>query len=317
MGIYDREYYRDSTRGSGWFSGVAPACKAILIINVVVFLILWLDREGGLLRWLYLTTPDLFQRGQIWRLVTAAFVHVDPWHLILNLLFLWIVGRDMESLHGPRDFTAMYLTAGVVGNLCWAVFTRFVMGTEGAVYGASGAVWGAVVLYTLYYPTREILLFGILPLPMWLLATLYLGLDLLHLWQQLQGRQTAPIAFAAHLGGAGYGALFKIYDLRWSRLIAAISRSRRPKFRVVRPEKYEADRDFAIGGGLAKSVSASPASRPSPTVLQSQTEEVLEARLDEILAKIAREGRASLTEEEHRVLQEASQRARAKRSDRF
>ena len=37
MGIYDREYYRDETRGSGFFSGAAPAVKALIFLNLVVF----------------------------------------------------------------------------------------------------------------------------------------------------------------------------------------------------------------------------------------------------------------------------------------
>ena len=37
MGIYDREYYRDGTQGSGWFSGMAPACRMIVVANVAAF----------------------------------------------------------------------------------------------------------------------------------------------------------------------------------------------------------------------------------------------------------------------------------------
>ena len=51
MGIYDREYYRGETRGSGWFSGMAPACKTIILINVVVFVLQMLsDPENSIVR---------------------------------------------------------------------------------------------------------------------------------------------------------------------------------------------------------------------------------------------------------------------------
>ena len=46
MGIYDREYYRGETRGSGWFSGLAPACKTIILINVVVFVLQMMEHAG-------------------------------------------------------------------------------------------------------------------------------------------------------------------------------------------------------------------------------------------------------------------------------
>lgn len=316
MGIHDREYYRDSTRGSGWLSGAAPGCKILIVINVVVFLITVLDSSRRFQDWMVLSSESLFQYGQVWRLLTAAFMHADGWHIAMNMLFLWIVGRDMEALYGRREFLAMYITAAIVGNLTWAIVNSTVGSGTGAELGASGAVWAVVMLYTLYYPNREILLFGILPMPMWLLATLYLGFDLISLLQQTQGGRTASIAFAAHLGGAAYGALYKVFDLRWSRL-AALAGPRRPTFRVVRPEVLPTEVDYTLSSTSSKSVTASPASRPSPTVLQAQTEEHLEARVDEILAKIAQNGPGSLTDEEQRILQEASRRAKAKRGERL
>lgn len=316
MGIHDREYYRDSTRGSGWLTGVAPVCKALILINAAVFLLTVLDSSGQLRSWLWLTTDDLLRHGQVWRLITAGFLHHDGWHIAMNMLMLWIVGRDMESIHGSRDFLAMYLTAAVVGNLCW-VGINLGIGGDPTVpeYGASGAVWGVTALYTLYYPNREILLFFFLPVPMWLLAVLYIGQDFIGLIQQVQGRATAPIAFAAHLGGAAYGALYKIHDLRWSRLIGLFGR-RRPQFRVVRGDSREPTREFPMTPAPAKTAAASGGARSGPTLLQTQSEESLDERVDEILAKIARDGRGSVTEEEHRILQEASRRAKARRSER-
>ncbi|MFO0960304.1 MAG: rhomboid family intramembrane serine protease [Isosphaeraceae bacterium] len=315
MGIHDRDYYRDATRGSGWLAGVAPACKALILVNAAVFLLVVLDSSGQVKGWLQLTTEDLVRRGQIWRLMTAAFVHHDGWHIVINMLMLWFFGRDMESIYGWRDFLAMYLSAAVVGNLVWAGINLGVGDPSVAEYGASGAVLGVTALYTLYYPNREVLLFFFLPVPMWLLAVLYLGQDLVGLIQQVQGRSTAPVAFAAHLGGAGYGALYKLYDLRWSRLLGLMNPGR-PRFRVVRADSVDPTREYPITPSPAKSVTASGASRSGPAVLQAQSEESLEERVDEILAKIARDGRGSVTEEEHRILQEASRRAQARRGER-
>ena len=62
---------------------------------------------------------------------------------------------------------------------------------------------------------------------------------------------------------------------------------------------------------------ARPAAASKPSTTAVLPEEQLDARLDEVLAKIAREGRAGLTDDENRILQEASQRARNRRSDRI
>jgi membrane associated rhomboid family serine protease len=307
MGIYDREYYRGETGGSGWFTGLAPVCKTIIVINAAVFLIEHLIHlERGDIDTYFAASPESTLRHfHIWQLLTATFFHISIWHLIGNMWFLWIVGREMEALHGSRDFLIFYLSAAIFSTLGWVVIDS-VSGNAHYMIGASGAVMAVVILYTLYYPRREILLV-IIPMPMWLLATIYLAYPLLPV---LSGGAT-QVAVESHLAGAAYGFLFKQFDLRWSRLFSG--RAFRPKLRIFTPVPREASRTRAPNpsrssasvGGSSKSGSASVIS-----------EEQLDARLDEVLAKIAREGRSGLTEDEQRVLQEASRRARDRRSDR-
>ncbi len=319
MGIYDREYYRDETSGSGWFSGTAPACRTIVLVNVVVFLLQLLAPNLQLELNFAARSTDIFQRFRVWELVTATFLH-DPHdlsHIFWNMLFLWWVGREMEAMYGSREFTLLYLTAGAFSTLCWAALNY--LGPEhgvGMMFGASGAVMAVVVLYTLYYPNREILLFFILPVKMWLVLVLYLGRDALALLQVLQGTPGASLlrtAFAAHLAGAFYGWAYKKWDIRLSRLLSR--RPRRPRFRVVSPEPRDHDRVSPLTSGSGSSRSAAVgARREAPPYYP---EEQLDAKLDEVLAKIAREGRGGLTEEENRVLQEASRRARDRRGERL
>jgi membrane associated rhomboid family serine protease len=312
MGIYDREYYRDESRGSGLFSGVAPACKALILINVGVFLADWFF-DQRLREALAADSDQIFGQFRIWQLLTAPFLHADPMHIFWNMLFLWMVGREIESMYGHREFLAMYLTAAVLSTLIWATIDRFGPGQgRGIMLGSSGAVMAVVTLYTLYYPRREVLLFLVLPVEMWLLLVLYLGSDLLFLLNELKGHNaSAGIAFAAHLGGAAYGFLYKRYDLRWSRLVTA--GVRRPRLRIVPPPE---PRDAVSPRPTGPSRSAG-AGTARPAVAPFFPEEQLDARLDEVLAKIAREGRGGLTDEENRILQEASRRARDRRSDRF
>ena len=319
MGIYDREYYRDDTGGSGWFSGLAPACKALILINVGAFVAQAVFREP-LTAQFDGNSAAIFEKFQVYRLLTAAFLHDfnGPIHLVINMFVLWFAGRDMESMYGSREFVKMYLTAAVLGTTCWAVVDYFGPGPRASMVGSSGAVLAVLVLYTLYYPRREILVMFVLPVQMWLLLVIYLGYDALMLLQKFQGMGGSGVAVAAHLGGALYGYLYKQLDLRWSRL--NISGYRRPRLRVVKPDSFAKDRDveYELDRPLSSSAAGRPAGpsgpRPAPSVLHS--EEQLDARLDEVLAKIAREGKAGLTDEENRILQEASRRARTRRSDR-
>src|SRR4051812_26037365 len=111
MGISDREYYRDKTRGGGWLSGEAPACKAIIMANVALFV--GQQLIPPLTSWFEATSYGIFQQYHVWELVTATFIHDkdDPLHILFNMLFLWMVGREMERFYGSRDFAAMYLSA--------------------------------------------------------------------------------------------------------------------------------------------------------------------------------------------------------------
>jgi membrane associated rhomboid family serine protease len=312
MGIYDREYYRDETRGSGFFSGAAPVCKAIILINVAIFLagLLFPDADKFFKASFLASSSSIFHHYQVHRLITAAFLHGNAFHIIVNMYFLWMAGREMEAMYGSRDFLLMFLTAAVVSTLCWAGADELSGGlSRSPLNVASGAVTAVMMLYTLYYPHRDVMLFGLIRVEIWMLMALYLGFNMLTMLDQVQSGSAFGVAFSAQLGGAAYGYLFKAQDLRWSRLLAP--RRQRPRFRVVSSEP----RDKVTPVSTTQSRAASTATaRPSPSV--GFPEEQLDARLDEVLAKIAREGRGGLTEEENRVLQEASARARNRLGDR-
>lgn len=306
MGIYDREYYRGETHGSGWLTGLAPATKAIIVINVIVF---FLQPMLGHELWSHLvaSSDDIFRHGYVWQLLTATFMHEGIYHLLWNMVFLWMVGREMESFYGTRDFVALYLSAAVLSTLGWAAFDTFLGHNGTSMLGASGAIMAVVVVYAMYYPHREILLFFVLPVQMWLLVVIYLAHDA----YQLIAQPSSGIAVASHLTGAGFGYLFKHFDLRWSRF--SWRRVTRPRLRLISPEPREKPTTRPAG----PTWSPNPATTLKPSTTAVLPEELLDAKLDEVLAKIAREGRAGLTEEENRVLQEASRRARNRRSDRI
>ena len=317
MGIHDREYYRDSTRGSGWLSGAAPACKAIIVINVGVFVAEKLFNVNlGL--WFGATSDQIFGQFQVWRLLTATFLHdgTNVFHLVFNMLFLWMVGREMEAFYGSRDFVAFYISAAIVSTLTWAISDRFQAGGgQGIMIGASGAVMATMVLHALYRPRREVLLV-IFPVEMWFLLVLYLGSDLLQFLSDSKG----PVAYTSHLGGAAFGYLFKTADLRLSTIEKWAKQKRRPKLRIVSPDPREASPTPAtvrpsVGPSWTPSVASASATRPSPVFVPP--EEQIDEKLDEILVKIARDGRGALSDEENRILDEASRRARNRRSERI
>jgi membrane associated rhomboid family serine protease len=312
MGIYDREYYRDKTRGSGWLSGGAPACKVLIAINVAAFVLQ--KMFPGSFDELFRADSQRIFHGfppEIWRLLTATFLHAGPWHILFNMLFLWMVGREMESFYGTADFTALYIAAAIFSSLCWAVADSFDR-NPGYMVGASGAVMAVVVLYTLYYPRREVLFMFVIPVEMWLLLVIYLGYNLIQFLNPNPAMDERT-AYSAHLGGAAFGYLFKVGDLRLSRLQKLFRR--RPRLRIVPAEPREPSTTARPSMGPTWSPGTAASTRPAPTAVIP--EELFDEKLDEILVKIAREGRGSLSEDENRILDEASRRARNRRSERI
>jgi membrane associated rhomboid family serine protease len=312
MGIYDREYYRDETGGLGWFAGNAPAVRTIILINVVVFLVQIFSPRLQLDSYLGANPVDIFHKFKVWQLLTATFLHEprDFLHIIFNLLFLWFVGREMEAMYGSREFTFFYLAAAVVSTLGWAGFEYATSDRNAIMVGASGAVTAVAVLYTLYYPNREILFFFI-PVRMWVLLAVFLGFDFLRFVQQAQGGpigRGSGVAFASHLTGAAFAWLYKSSGMRLSRL--SLGRLRRPRLRVVVPERRAPSTPRAGSAGRPEPVRVG-----RPSAVSTVSQEQLDARLDEVLAKIAREGRGALSDEDKSILEEASRRARIKRND--
>ncbi len=307
MGIHDREYYRGETRGSTWLGSVSPVCNAIIAINVAVFIAQQLfSRDSNFVGdWLAASPEYTLRHFRVWQLLTATFLHGGPLHILGNMLFLYLVGKDMESVYGGRDFLAFYLVAAIFSTLAWVLIDALSPARH-IMMGASGAVMAVVTLFTLFYPKREILLFAIIPMQMWMLWAIYMVFPLVPF---LTGSHT-QIAFESHLAGAVFALAYKQFDLRWSRLVAG--RFFRPRLRVFSPPREPSRSRTPNSSWTSSSVGGSSKGAPVSVI----PEEQLDARLDEVLAKIAREGRSGLTEEELRVLQEASRRARIRRSDR-
>ncbi|HEY8505350.1 MAG TPA: rhomboid family intramembrane serine protease [Gemmataceae bacterium] len=318
MGIYDRDYYRAETRHL-FGASRTRVCTALIIINIVAFIIQLATRErvflpfqgeifapGWFTSALWLDV-DAVLHGEVWRLLTYAFLHStqDIFHIVFNMLFLWWFGSKIEDIYGSREFLAFYLTAAVLAGLGY-LGVALVEGREHAVVlGASGAVTAVMVLFATHYPHHTILLFFVLPVPVWALVVFQVIQDTFG----LLGGSSRPIAFAAHLTGAAFGFLYKYYDwrvLNWLPRFPAGARGQRRKGRLRAyredPEPVTAPAPSA-GGALPGSGAGN---RP---------DEHLEAKLDEVLAKLAQHGQDSLSESERELLFRASEVYKRRRKD--
>jgi membrane associated rhomboid family serine protease len=237
-------------------------------------------------------------QGQVWRLVTHAFLHstTDFWHIFGNMLFLWWFGRQIEERLGSREFLTFYLTAALVAGLAFfgATLVGFHKMSSYAV-GASGAVMAVLMLSALYYPAQIIYVFYIIPVPIWLVIAYLIGRDAF----ALLGRAETGIGTSAHLGGALFGFLYYRYEWRLSDWIpewltvwnTADAQRGRARLRIYNPDEEPA---------------------PVPPAPSRIDDEQLEAKVDAILAKVSRVGMAGLTESEKETLMRASETIRKK-----
>ncbi|MFT5142119.1 MAG: membrane associated rhomboid family serine protease [Rhodothermales bacterium] len=150
--------------------------------------------------------PRLVLSGkQYYRLGTAWLVHGGLGHLALNLFTLFAFGRYLEALIGTPQFLAVFFGAELAAN-----GLTLLMQKDSASYGsvgASGAISGVLFAYSLYRPMDYIYLFGVVPMPAWIFAVLFVGLSIAAM---KKSGARGGIAHEAHLGGALGGILITI-----------------------------------------------------------------------------------------------------------
>ena len=175
-----------------------PATQALLFTNVAVFM---LQSAGGdsLVEWFALwplgSTSPAFG---FWQLVTYSFLHGGIAHILFNMYALYMFGGDVERLFGSRFFLGYYFTCVVSAALFQLLVSALAGGPAYPVIGASGAVYGVLLAFGMYFPRRMVMLI-IPPIPMQA-RTFVVVVGALELVFGVTGTE-AGVAHFAHLGG--------------------------------------------------------------------------------------------------------------------
>src|SRR5712664_5029994 len=186
----------------------SSAVKILIFANAAVFVLQSLSQEvlEGLFALWPLQRIDPQWHFQVWQIVTYAFLHDthNMAHLVFNMLGLWVFGTGIEQYVGPRRLLACYF-ASVVTAALTQLFVPVLFGAPPApTIGASGGVFGLLLAYAFLFPKRKVIpLIPPIPMPAWLFATFYAGVELfLGVTGTLSG-----VAHFAHLGGMVGSAL--------------------------------------------------------------------------------------------------------------
>jgi membrane associated rhomboid family serine protease len=183
----------------------SPAVKILLVVNVVAW-VLNLIVPAMTLR-LGLSPQDVFTGFAFWQPFTYMFLHDTRGfsHILFNMLSLWMFGTELERQWGTRFFTKYYFITGVGA----ALTTLLVALVSDSVYysltvGASGAIYGLLIAWAMYFPHRTILFYFLFPIP----ARIFVLIIGTIAFLSSLGGPGSGIAHITHLGGLVVGYIY-------------------------------------------------------------------------------------------------------------
>jgi membrane associated rhomboid family serine protease len=271
MHLSGRKY---SSETQPWTQRQRIVLLALITANLAVFvaqLLLEIDQPGFVHDYLGISDRGVHD-AYAWQFITAAFLHTGPWHLLGNMLILYFLGRDLESILGQRHFLYLYLSGALGGELGHL----FLMPPETVLLAASGGVAAIVVAYAVVLPELELTTtkFFVSPLNLKPKHLAY-GVIILGLVLVCIDRK-GTVSHSAYLGGCAAGWLY-----------AHLLGFGRPSFlrRFLNRRRTEAQR-----------------------YAQLSLEQLVSEEIDPLLEKIARKGMRSLSRAERRNLARARAR---------
>ena len=183
---------------------MTPAVKFLLIANIAVFILqtfLGLATDYRLEYYFGLIPPLVLRELYLWQLFTYQFLHGGLFHILFNMLALWMFGCDLERRWGASFFLRYYFICVIGGGVLNALFVPNQMGPS---IGASAGVYGILLAYGLIYPNRIVYFYFLFPIKMkhfvWIIGVIAL-------YSSITAGQSG-IAHLAHLGGMVFGYLY-------------------------------------------------------------------------------------------------------------
>ncbi|MCR4284622.1 MAG: rhomboid family intramembrane serine protease [archaeon] len=230
---FDEKYREGNPRTGIVRRGIRPVginmpklsyTSIIVIINVIAFLaFILLVNNSNTEEALALTAlqpSTILSGGAIWTFITSMFMHANLTHLFVNMISLMFIGNFVEKLIGKKRFLGIYFATGIFAGIFFVAIAALT-GTDLNIYavGASGAIFGLGGLLAVLTPRLPVLVFFIIPLPMWAAMTFLIVV----VWIISSGLGI-PIGNIAHLGGLllgiGYGFYLKRKYPRKTKMIS-------------------------------------------------------------------------------------------------
>jgi membrane associated rhomboid family serine protease len=195
-------YYQTRTISFGGGT-ITQAVKALVIVNVAVFILQAMVDSSFVVT--FGLVPYLFwQKLYLWQIFTYQFLHGGLFHILFNMLALWMFGCDLERQWGSRYFLKYYTICVAGGGILNALFLP---GQVVPSIGASAGIYGILLAQALLYPNRIIYFYFFFPIKM---KHFVMIIGAISLYSSIVATHSG-IAHLAHLGGMAFGYVY----LRW------------------------------------------------------------------------------------------------------
>ncbi|HWI17726.1 MAG TPA: rhomboid family intramembrane serine protease [Vicinamibacterales bacterium] len=186
--------------------GITPAVKILIITNVVAFVLNLIVGNDMTVR-LGFSPQAVLEQLALWQPFTYMFLHSTSGvgHILFNMLALWMFGTELERTWGTRFFAKYYVITGVGAAMVSMLLAFWIDDIYyNVTVGASGAIYGLLLAYGMYFPNRPIMLYFIFPIPARIFVMIVGAIAFL----SSLGGPGGGVAHSAHLGGLLVGYLY-------------------------------------------------------------------------------------------------------------
>ena len=250
------------------------AIKVLISVNFGIYLLQSVSgKEDTFFRLFGLVPKTFLSELMLWQPFTYMFFHAPFYssvgisHILLNMLGLWVFGRELEQAWGKKNFIRYYFITGIGSGL---ITYFFQMSSENPVIGASGAVYGILLAYGISFPNRMLYIWGLIPVKSLWLVIIMGTIAFFGILGNADG-----ISHVTHISGMVIGYILLKKNWSWRDILFSI-RKKTVEFQVQRHEE------------------------------KSIKNKMIQKDIDEILEKIQKVGFSGLSDGEQSKLYEAS-----------
>ncbi|MCB9488047.1 MAG: rhomboid family intramembrane serine protease [Deltaproteobacteria bacterium] len=206
--------------------GMTPVVRAFIMACAAVYVLQILAPQVMIY---FALIPAQFFSGYIWQLVSFNFLHGPLMHILMNLFMIWMFGSEIEMMMGRRRFIILMAVSGMGAGFCQALFSVLGGGPEAQIpiIGASGIVFGLLLVYGMTWPNRQVLVMFIIPMRVKWMVVIFGVIEFL----AVVGDRQPGVAHLAHLGGMLFAYIFVRYDKVYMRLRRAYYERKLKRYR--------------------------------------------------------------------------------------